>query len=126
MVRHIEIDSAMADFFGEMRDQQKAERVLCLYGAVRNDTAWLNFVKPAKMRTRTETRASYDNCPMPKSFSATAQYLGVWHGHNLPYVTWDDLCRLGDVDDISFRSDGDGVLELLSCRGKLMARAKLR
>jgi hypothetical protein len=126
MVRHIEIDSAFANFFTEMRDQQRAEFVLCLYGAVRNDTAFLNFVKPAKMRARTETSAAYDSCPRSHPFAMTAQYLGVWHGHNVPSVTWDDLCRFSTTDDGSFESDRHAFMELLSCRGRLMARAKYK
>jgi hypothetical protein len=123
-VRHIQIDSAFSDFFAERRDEQKTEYVLCLYGAVRNDTAYLNFVKPARMRSRTETRAAYDSCPAAKS--STATYLGTWHGHSVPWVTWDDFCRFSDVDDKSFSHDRDAYIELMSCKGKLMARSRIK
>jgi hypothetical protein len=123
-IRHLQVDSAMVDFLTEIRDQQTAERVLCLYGAIRNDTAWINFIKPARMRSRSETRAAYDSCPA--AVSATATYLGVWHGHNVPAVTWDDLCKFSETDNNSFKEDKDSYVELLSCRGKLMARSKFK
>lgn len=123
-IRHVEIDSAFYEWFGELRDQQTAERVLCIYGAVRNDTAWVNFVKPAKMEARTETYAKYDGCPRPRIFSPIAQYLGTWHGHKVDSVTWDDLCRFSQVDTKSFEADKHALIELLSCRGTLMARGR--
>jgi hypothetical protein len=125
-VSSIQVDSAFALHFAEMRDQQQEEFVLCLYGAVRNDTAWLNFVRPAKLKSRSETSASYEPCPIPKQDRSIAQYLGVWHGHNVARVTWDDLCRFSTTDDVSFASDNHALMELLSCKGRLMARSRPR
>jgi hypothetical protein len=125
MVRHIEIDSVWIDFFAEYRELLPTERVLCLYGSVRNDTAFLNFIRPARMRTRSVTGASYDSCPSNNSPSWTANYLGTWHNHKVPGWT-GDLCQFSPVDDRSFTHDKESVLELLSCEGRLMARSKFR
>jgi hypothetical protein len=126
IVSSIQVDSAFADFLAELREILPTERVVCLYGAVRGDTAWVNFAKPARMEIRTTTLAKYSGCPKPLATSTIAQYLGTWHNHNVPGVTWDDLCRFSDVDDSSFRNDRHAIIELLSCRGKLMARSKIR
>lgn len=124
LVNRIQMDSAYADFFAEYRDILPSERVLCVYGVVRNDTAWVNFIKPAKMRQRSQTYASYDSCPRSAN-GATAQYLGTWHNHKVDGRT-DDLCRFSDVDDASFMAEKTNVIELLSCEGRLMARSKNR
>lgn len=120
-IRHVELDSAYAHYFADARDTQQSEFVLCLYGAVRNDTAWLNFIRPARMRERTTHRAVYDGCPRPKQPTLIAQYLGTWHGHNVE--GWD-ACQFSDIDSRSFAEDGNAILELMSCKGKLMARSK--
>lgn len=120
-VNHVEIDSAFASFFADARDTQQTEFVLCLYGAVRNDTAWLNFIKPARMLARTEHLVVYDACPRPESPTLIAQFLGTWHGHKVD--SWDG-CAFSDIDSRSFVEDRHAVLELMSCKGKLMARSK--
>jgi hypothetical protein len=123
LVKHLQIDSAFTDFLTEYREILPTERVLCLYGAVRNDTAWINFLKPATMRERSQYRAVYDDCP--KSPIPFAMFLGTWHNHKVDGRT-DDLCRFSDTDDKSFMEDPKNLIELLSCRGKLMARSKFK
>jgi hypothetical protein len=125
IINRVEMDSAYADFFAEYREILPAERVLCVYGAIRNDTAFVNFIKPAKMRHRSPTSASFDSCPRSAREAVTAQYLGTWHNHKVEGRT-DDLCRFSDVDDRSFMEEKTNVIELLSCEGKLMARSKNR
>lgn len=126
LISHVEIDSTFAEFLAELRELLPTERVLCMYGAVSNDTAWLNFIKPAKMRSRTETNATYDSCPKPRTLSPIATYLGTWHNHNVRSVTWDDLCSFSETDTRSFNADKYALVDMLSCKGKLMARSKFK
>lgn len=121
IVRRLEVDSAFVDFFAEQREILPTELVLCLYGNVSGDTAWISFIKPARMRERTRFKARYDDCPQSK----LVQFLGTWHQHNVP--EWnDDLCRFSDTDNASFMEDKRNIVELLSCKGKLMARSKYK
>jgi hypothetical protein len=121
MVRHFEIDSVFADMFTEYREILPTERVMCLYGGLRGDTAFLNYIRPAQMRSRSRTNASYETCPL----ISTAKYLGTWHNHKLPDVE-ASLCEFSPTDDHSFRVDANAVVELMSCKGKLMARSKYK
>jgi hypothetical protein len=123
IINHVQVDSAFADFFSEYHELLPTERVLCVYGAISNDTAWINFVKPARMGTRSRHLAVYQGCPHPKVQTTIARFLGTWHPHNV--AEWDG-CVFSEVDNRSFVEDSNAVLELLSCRGKLMARSKNR
>jgi hypothetical protein len=121
LINVFQIDSTFADFLSELHLVMETERVLCLYGSVSGDTAWLNFIKPAKMRVRTRHLAAYDQCPQPKGLTTIAQYLGTWHPHNIP--EWDG-CGFSEIDTRSFVQDKRAVMDLLSCKGKLMARSR--
>jgi hypothetical protein len=123
IVRNFQIDSAFADMLAEYREILPTERVLCLYGVLRGDSAFLNYVRPATMRKRTRTDASYELCPLHPT--PTAQYLGTWHNHKLPNSD-ASLCEFSQTDDHSFRVDANAVLELMSCKDKLMARSKYK
>lgn len=123
-VNHFDIDSAFVDMLAEYREILPTERVLCLYGAVRGDTAYLNFAKPTIMRARSQHFASYEPCPSSQP-TLTANYLGTWHNHKVDGRD-DDLCRFSETDDASFNTDPRALIELMSCRGRLMARSKYK
>lgn len=121
------LDSASVDFFGELQELLPTERVLCLYGRVSNDSAFVNFIKPTHMRTRLTHSATYDSCPKTiPSLIHGAQYLGTWHNHKMrDDVPWDDLCHFSQIDSNSFGADTEAVVEMVSCgRRKLIARGK--
>lgn len=123
IINHFQVDSASSDFLAEYRELLQKERVLCLYGFVSGDTAWLNFIKPAKMRERTQHLAAFEACPIPKKPAPFARYLGTWHNHT---VTGWDGCAFSVIDEDTFKRDKMAIVDVVSCSGKLLARSKFK
>lgn len=118
VVGEVHVDSAFLDFFAEYRDLLPTERVLCLYGTVENGKARLQYVRPAKLFERTATYVRFADCPH------TDLFIGHWHNHSAPGL--GDMCWFSIPDSVSFYHDYHAVIELVSCKGKLMARSKGR
>jgi hypothetical protein len=99
------------------------ETVLCLYGVVQQDTAYLAFVMPTKIEVAHANGVKYSTCPKPNAghFGAL-RYVGMWHNH--PNYEGRDGCWFSVPDVASFERDVDAVVDLVSCRGKTIVTGK--
>lgn len=126
-INHVVTDSAFMQYSGNARARQNGhktqpdeETVLCLYGQVRGDTAYVAFVRPTVYAPMGSSMLAFQTCymPNPESFG-TLQYLGMWHTH------WGGVdCGFSVPDRLSFAADKNALIESVSCSKGLVWRGR--
>lgn len=120
-------DSAFEQFFSAMRvrwvNNSKVpdeETVLCLYGTVRNDTAFISFTRPTVIKPMGPALVAFQKCGLPNpAYFGILRFLGTWHPHNGGVD-----CGFSWPDTESFISDERAVIDVVSCSRGMIWRAK--
>lgn len=132
-VKIIGIDSAMGRMFQDMRERlyghstlPDVEQVLCLYGVIQHDTAYVLFVR-SPLQEQTAHTVKYQPCPRPAAERfGDLRYLGTQHNHppgNHRGLGIEQACWYSIYDTQSFEGDPFAIVDLVSC-DRLMGRLK--
>lgn len=127
VIRDIGIDSTFAARFADYRlrrfnhkTEPDLEAIDCLYGLIRNDTAFVIFSRPGEVVEATATRVMFNPCPAPKKdIFGPIILLGMWHLH----VGGID-CGFSQPDNNSFYNDKRLRIDIVSCSEGMIARWK--
>jgi hypothetical protein len=123
-VTTVHVDSAAEEWLTQYRSMLTAETVMCLYGVVKGDTAFVAFFKPTRTYKSSAAYVYYAECPEPRpEVFGPVIWLGTWHNHvSMPEI--NDGCYFSATDDKSFYGNPRSVLELVGCDKGLIARGR--
>jgi hypothetical protein len=123
IINHVLIDSVTAEWFARYRLRLDVEDTVCLYGFIRQDSAFVVFIKPTRTHNATPALVFYDTCPLlnPAYFGPNLMWLGGWHNHGPVFPGVD--CNFSPLDDKSF-FEQRAFIDLISCSTGLIARGR--
>lgn len=124
-VSEIAIGAPMTVWALDLREHYKdKETVLCAYGPVSGDTAYVGFLRPTSINSASATLVSYERCGMPNALLFGAlRYLGTLHNHSGDTLQ-NGGCYFSATDDKSFNEDNDALIDLVICAKGIWARTK--
>lgn len=131
-VPHVVVeDSAFLQHFAAIRGRwinntelPDQETVMCLYGFVRSDTAFVEFMRPTVITPIGSVMVAYQKCSIPKpEIYGQMKYLGTAHNHSPAYLP-NGGCYFSQTDETSFADDEKGVIEVVMCGQGIMWKGK--